>query len=92
MSGQLFEDIVCALRYTDREVPNPSQFVDRFHPIRQLMETWNKHYAEEYNPMWLNCLDESMNPFFDHKYPGFMMVPRKPHPFDNEYHMIVDGV
>ena len=24
-------------------------------------------------------------------YPGFMSVPRKPHPLENEYHSIVDG-
>ena len=23
--------------------------------------------------------------------PGFMCVPRKPHPFGNEYHLIADG-
>ena len=89
ISGQRFEDIVGALRYTNREAP--TDFVDRFHPIRQLSKAWNKHYAEEYLPEWLNCLDESMNAFFDHLCLGFMVVPRKPHPFGNEYHTIGDG-
>ena len=32
-----------------------------------------------------------MNEFFDQFCPGFMVVPRKPHPFGNEYHTICDG-
>ena len=61
LSGQRFEDIVGALRYMNREAP--TNFVDRFHSIRQLAEAWNKHYAEEYLLAWLNCLNESMNAF-----------------------------
>ena len=90
MSGARFEDIISALRYTDEEPP--TEFVDKFHSIRKLMDSWNSHYAEEYNPAWMNCLDESMNTFFNHLCAGFMCLPRKPHPFGNEYHTIADGV
>ena len=46
---------------------------------------------KKYCPSWLNCLDESMNTWLDKYCPGFMCVPRKPHPFGNEYHSIADG-
>ena len=90
MTGARFEDIVSALRYTDEEPP--TEFVDRFHSIRKLMGSWNNHYAEKYSLAWINCLDESMNTFFNHLCAGFMCLPRKPHPFGNEYHTIADGV
>ena len=32
-----------------------------------------------------------MNSFLEKFCPGFMRVPRKPHPFGNEYHSIADG-
>ena len=56
-----------------------------------MIEGFNDHYEGEYVPSWLNCLDESMNSFLDNFCPGFMCVPRKPHPFGNEYHSIADG-
>ena len=39
----------------------------------------------------LSFLDESMNYFLDKFRPGFMSVPRKPHPLGNAYHIIADG-
>ena len=75
MSGRRFEQIVAALRYTNREPADPEDYVDRFHGMRQLMDAWNGHYDEEYSPAWLNCLDESMNAFFDALCPGFICVP-----------------
>ena len=56
-----------------------------------MIDAFNQHYAEEYIPSWLNCLDESMNSWLDKFCPGFMSVPRKPHPLGNEYHSIADG-
>jgi len=56
-----------------------------------MIEAFNDHYAGEYTPSWLSCLDESMNSWLDKFCPGFMSVPRKPHPLGNEYHSIADG-
>ena len=56
-----------------------------------MIEAFNDHYAENYSPSWLSCLDESMNSWLDKFCPGFMSVPRKPHPLGNEYHSIADG-
>ena len=88
MSYRRFSTITAAMRYTNR--PPPS-FVDRFHEVREMIDDFNLHYEAEYSPSWLSCLDESMNSWLDKFCPGFMSVPRKPHPLGNEYHSIADG-
>ena len=41
----------------------------------------------------LVCIDESMSIWFNKwTCPGWMFVPRKPHPFGNEYHSKACGV
>ena len=88
IDGQRFLDINQALRYTDKPPPT---FLDRFYEMRQLQDAFNSHYEENYSPSWISCLDESMNSWHNKFCPGFMVVPRKPHPFGNEYHTIADG-
>ena len=88
MTYTRYKDITAAMRYTDIE---PPPFLDRFHDMRQMQDAFNEHYEREYSPSWLSCLDESMNPWLDKYCPGFMSVPRKPHPLGNEYHSIADG-
>jgi len=56
-----------------------------------MIDAFSDHYANEYAPSWLSCLDESMNSWLDKFCLGFMSVPRKPHPLGNEYHLIADG-
>ena len=41
MSGQRFKRISVAMRYTDVDV---LPFLDRFHDIRQMMNSFNEHY------------------------------------------------
>ena len=93
MTKRRFLEITAAIVFTDVPPPTLAEggFVDRFHDIRKLIDAWNDHMAAEYNPSWLNCLDESMNSWLSKFCPGFMCVPRKPHPFGNEYHAIADG-
>ena len=43
---------------------------------------------EHFSSGWANCLDESMMVWLNEYAPGFMYVPRKPHPFGNEWHSI----
>ena len=62
-----------------------------FHEQRQLQDEFNKNYKTEYSPGWWNCLNESIAIWLNTYCPGFMCVPRKPHPFGNEYHTICDG-
>ena len=54
-----------------------------------MVEEWNKNMGEQFTPSWVLCLNESMSPWMN-KYtcPGWMFVPRKPHPFGNEYHSV----
>ena len=88
MSRFHWEAINGALRYTNKI---PPAYVDRFHEVRQMQDNFNTYYAEQYCPGWWNCLDESMSVWQNNFCPGFMCVPRKPHPFGNEYHSICDG-
>ena len=78
-----------AMEYTDK--PPPQDFVDRFHDVRQMINAFNDHYAEENIPSWLSCLDKSMKSWLNKYCSGFMNVPQKPHPNGNEYHSIANG-
>jgi hypothetical protein len=85
-----FIDIMGALGYTD--IAQPLLFKDRFHKVRQMILVFNKHYERDYSsPAWLSCLDESMNCWLIKFCLGFMICPRKPWPFRNEYHSITNS-
>ena len=88
MSRNRLDQILVCLRYTNQEV----NYHDGFLHMRQIQEAWNKNMADEFNPSWINVLDESMMEWFNKYAPGFMYVGRKPHPFGNERHTICCGV
>ena len=90
MSYSRFEAITKALRYTDTPIP---QYQDKFCEVRDLIHAWNQHMKNIFIPSWMSCLDESMSSW-TRKWtcPGFMYVPRKPHPMGNEYHSIACGL
>jgi len=88
ISGNRYDAINAAMRFTDEEAPN---FEDKLHEVRKMLLFFNSHYEQNYSPAWLSCLDESMNEWMNKFSPGFMHVPRKPHPFGNEYHTVCDG-
>ena len=88
MALQCFTSITSVMRFTNN--PSPS-FLDRFHDVRHMLNRFNEHYLEKYNPSWLSCLNESMKSFLDKFCPGFMSVPRKPNRLGNEYHIIAYG-
>ena len=90
MSLSRFEAILRNLGYTNVEKP---KFVDKFWEVRQMIEQWNVHMREIFSPSWVSCLDESMSIWFSKwTCPGWMFVPRKPHPYGNEYHSIGCGL
>jgi hypothetical protein len=89
ISRNRFLEITYHIRYTSKE--EPLFFVDKFHEVREMLEAFNEHYARNYRPSWMNCIDESMNSWLNKFCPGFMFLPRKPWPFGNEYHTIADG-
>ena len=86
MTGWKFERITSSLRLTD--TPTPS-YRDKFHEVRGLIDAWNEHMLDCFIPGWVSCLDESMSIWTSRwTCPGFMYIPRKPHPMGNEYHSI----
>jgi hypothetical protein len=48
--------------------------------------------SKAFFPSWISVLDESMSVWTsNYTCPGWMVVPRKPHPFGNEYHTVACG-
>mmetsp|Transcript_31656 Transcript_31656/g.67062 ORF Transcript_31656/g.67062 Transcript_31656/m.67062 type:complete len:180 (+) Transcript_31656:812-1351(+) len=88
ISGNKYDAIDTAMRFTGEEALD---FEDEFHEVRKMLLLFNSHYEQNCVPSWLSCLNKSMNLWLDKYCPGFMYVPRKPHPFGNEYHSICDG-
>jgi len=85
MSRSRFDNILAALTFTNESRPHR----DRFLQIRALMNAWNENMESAYKPSWLVCIDESMVPWTsEYTAPGWVSVPRKPHPLGNEYHTI----
>lgn len=90
MSRRRFEDILKHLKFT-REPP-PS-FRHPFHEINDLIRAFNEHTQSSFSPGWVSCLDESMSVWTNqYTCPGWMFVPRKPHPMGNEYHSVCCGL
>ena len=90
MSRRRFEAILKSLTFTTK---TPPAFKDPFHPVSDLIDAFNKHSAACFSPSWVSCLDESMSVWTNmYTCPGWMFVPRKPHPMGNEYHSICCGV
>ena len=86
MSRYWFDAI---LRNIDYNLDEPPTFIDCFWEVRDLIKCWNDNMDEQFSPSWILCLDESMSiSTNEYTCPGYMFVPRKPHPFGNKYHTI----
>ena len=84
MSRRRFESILKHLKFT---VEEPSSFKHPFHAVNPLIDAFNDHAQACFSPGWVNRLDESMSVWTNQwTCPGWMFVPRKPHPIGNEYH------
>ena len=54
-----------------------------------MQEGWNKNVAARFEPSWVSVIDESIQEWINcYTCPGWIFVPRKPHPFGNKYHKI----
>ena len=89
MSRKIFEGILPSLCYIDRKYV---EYNYGFFHMHQMEEAWNMNMSEEFNPLWINVLDENMMEWFNKYIPGFMCVGRKPHIFGNERHTIFCGL
>jgi Transposase IS4 len=88
MTRNRFDAIASSLRFSNTiSVPG-----DKFAEVRDMLSAWNRNMSLNFEPSWVSCLDESMsiwtNPW---TCPGYMYVPRKPHPMGNEYHTVCCG-
>ncbi len=59
---------------------NSKGLVDHFHEIHKMIDAFNQHYADNYVPLWLNVLNESMSSWLSKFCPGFTCVSWKPQP------------
>jgi len=90
MSRFRFENILKALTFT---AVAPPAYLDRFWEVRQLISEWNSNMDENFSASWISCVDESMSKWVNQfTCPGFIVCPRKPWPFGNEYHTISCGM
>lgn len=90
MSRNRFDDILKGLEFMSED---PPPYKDKFFRIRDIVKSWNENMFENFTPGWISCLDESMMVWTNQfTCPGFMFVPRKPHPFGNEWHSICCGL
>ena len=90
MSRRRFENILRQLKFTSEA---PPAFKHPFHPVSDLIRAFNVHTQGCFNPAWISCLDESMSVWTNQwTCPGWMFVPRKPHPMGNEYHSVCCGL
>ena len=93
MSGKRFEAIHAALRYTTAQPPTAEQAPNKFWEVTEMIAAWNKNMATIFMASWVSCLDKSMSILFNQwTCPGWVIYPRKPHPFGNEYHSICCGL
>ena len=84
MSSRRFEAINQALSFT---MAQPPEQPDRFWRVREMLAAWNDNMFQVFLPGIFTCIDESMSKWLARfTCPGFMVVPRKPWPFGNEYH------
>ena len=56
MSLNRFEDILCNLSYTDKNVPTHNEKL--FH-MCQMEDAWNANMTKFFEPSWVSVLDES---------------------------------
>jgi hypothetical protein len=89
MPRSRFEEILTALSYTTTKPTND----DKFWEVREMITSWNDNMAKAFSPSYISCLDESMSPWTNpFSCQGYIYVPRKPHPFGNEYHSVACGL
>ena len=73
MTRTRFENILNNLTYMNKK---PPEFRDRFWEVRDMLDCWNSNMANNFEPSWINCIDESMSKWVnEYTCPGFMFVP-----------------
>ena len=86
MSRRRFDMITIYLKLHDKTTT--PDYPDKFHSIRPLVSAWNDNMTKQFSSSWMICLDESMMVWTNKLGPGWLVVPRKPHPVGNECNSI----
>ena len=91
MSRNRFEAILKNLKLTSMPAPTIKHPI---HPVNDLiLDAFIKHTAACFSPDWVACLEKLMSVWTNQwTCPGWMFVPRKPHPMGNVYHSICCGL
>ena len=93
MSYRRFLAINSCLGFTFDKPPPADKIQDEFWEVRVLHIAWNQHMKDMFRCSWICCLDELISIWISRwTCPGWMFVPRKPHPFGNKYHTIACGM
>ena len=80
-----FEQILTRPKYTDED---PSHYVDRLFHVWKLVEAWNYNMSTNFIPGLISCLEESMMIWSNNVGPSCIVIPKKTHPFGNEWRTI----
>ena len=81
MSCVRFEKILTWIKYKDEDPPH---YMDTFFHFWKLVEAWTSNMSKKFIPGCISCLDESMMIWKNRFGPGWVFLPRKPHPCENE--------
>ena len=73
-----FEKILTRIKYIDED---PLNYVDRFFHVQKLVEACNANRSTKLIPGWISCFYESMMIWKNNFGPGWVVLPRNPHPF-----------
>ncbi len=69
---------------------NPD-YSDRWYPIRDFVDRFNKNRRENIFPSWRVVVDECMCAWRGKDLPHLSFIPRKPEPYGVEFKSIADG-
>ena len=79
--GRRLEKINQVMSYKNIAIP---EFTYLIFQQRQMQEGWNKNMSAHFESSWVNLPDESIQECINqYNFPGWVFVPRKPHPFGN---------
>ena len=86
MTGKEFKDIITGILFTVIIYP---PFKDKFFEIIHIIVTLKDQIKDVFIPLWVSCLDASISIWTNKfTFPGWIFIPRKPHPKGNYYHNI----
>ena len=85
--GRFLDNITQVMSYTNIAI---TEFNYPCFQQRQIQDGWHKNMVAHFYPSWVSVIGESTKEWINrYTLPGWIFVPRKPHPLGNEYHTIL---